>query len=144
MRIWAWIHAFLVLGIGWGHAIMLYPPTNYTGVVDLDLVFRMGLLTAIGSIVSVVGLLMTRSYSARRQHKGLWVELVGTILMAGGPLQFFSIQVGFLITEGMFLRYALVWFAYTMCSFMVVRFAILIPAILESSRKARAQESRAI
>ena len=140
LRIWAWMHAFLALGLGWGHAISIYPPTSYDGVLDLTLVFRMGVLTAIGSIGAVVGMLMTRSQSQRTQHKGLWVELVGTVLMAGGPLQYWSIQLGY-IAQGEFdQRYALMWFAYAMCSFMLVRYSILIPAIIKSSRKARAQE----
>lgn len=137
---WALIHAFLVFGLGWGVAIALYPPLTFDGVVDIALVFRMGVSTAIGSIVACVGLLMTRSLYAQRQHKGLWIELVGTILLGGGALQYFSIQLGYLFSGEFAMRYALVWFTYTLGAFISVRFAILIPALINSSRQARNQE----
>lgn len=140
IRYWAWIHAFLALGIGWGHAIALYPPTSYIGQVDLGLVLRMGLLTALGAITAVVGMLMTRSISQRQQHRGLWVELVGTILMGGGPLQYFGIQLAYVLEGEFDARYALVWFAYAMGAFVIVRFSIVIPALIEAAVIARTNQ----
>lgn len=137
LRYWAWAHAFIVLGFGWGHAIALFPPTSYEGVIDFTLVFRMGVLTALGSLIAVVGMFMTRAKVQKNAHRGLWIELVGTILLAGGPLQYWSIQTAFVIEGAFDQRYALGWFAYSMCAFMVVRFAILIPALIEASRQAR-------
>lgn len=137
LRYWAWIHAFLALGVGWGHAIALQPPASYTGVVDLTTVFRMGVLTALGAIVAVVGMTLTRARTQMIAHRGLWIELVGTILLGGGPLQYLSIQLGYLLSDQFDQRYALAWFAYAMGSFVLVRFAIVIPALIESSRIAR-------
>lgn len=145
-RIWAWIHAFLALGLGWGHAIALFPPIVFNGVLDPSLVFRMGLLTAIGAIVAVIGMFMTRSLRPSRQHKGLWIELVGTVLLFGGPFQYFAIQVGFLLTQepDIFrLRYALMWFAYSLVAFVIVRFAIILPALIEASNTVK-QQRRAV
>lgn len=143
LRYWAWIHFFLALGVGWGHAISIFPPTSYNGVVDLSLVFRMGVITALGSIVLVIGMLITRAHKQQTAHRGLWIELVGTILLGGGPLQYLGIQVGFLIDEGVDQRYALTWFAYAMCAVMLVRFSILIPALLEAARLARFMKENA-
>ena len=120
----------------------MYPPKTYDGIVDPILVIRMGIITFIGAIVAITGMLMTRSLSPRRQHSGLWVELVGTVLMGGGPLQYFSLQLGFLLDEGLDARYAIAWFAYAMCAFVFVRYAIIVPALIESSQKARIQSRR--
>lgn len=142
LRQWAHIHAFLVLGLGWGHAIALFPPESYVGPVDLSLVVRMGALTAFGSIIAVTGMIMNRSLSITTAHRGLWVELVGTFLLAGGPLQYLGIQIGFLIQGPFDARYALVWFSYAMLAFMMIRFAILIPALVVSSRQAQINRRR--
>ena len=142
IRYWAWIHAFLALGIGWGSAIALNPPPSYDGVVNLIAIFRMGLLCGLGALVACVGLIMTRAYSNRTVHKGLWIELVGTILLGGGPLQYLGIQVGYLVSGEFDQRYALAWFAYALGAFIVVRFAIVIPALQESSRKVKLERRR--
>ena len=142
LRTWAWIHAFLALGVGWGSAITMHPPSTYDGIVDPLLVIRMGIVTAIGAIIATLGMLITRSLSSRRQQRGLWIELIGTVLLAGGPLQYFSLQLGFLLDEGLDLRYALAWFAYAMCAFVFIRFTIIIPALVEASQKARIQSRR--
>lgn len=142
LRYLAWAHAFLALGIGWGHAIAIYPPASYDGLVDLSSVFRMGVLTGLGSLITIVGMFMTRARSQRRQHRGLWIELVGTILLGGGPLQYFGIQVGFLFESEFDQRYAIAWFAYAMGAFILVRFSIIIPALIAASRIARTNSRR--
>lgn len=145
LRHWAWIHAFLALGLGWGHSIVLFPPSAFDDVVDQSLIFRMGILSALGAIVSVIGLMLTRSLHPRRVHKGLWIELVGVALLAGGPLQYLGLQIGFLVDDisesgGFDQRYALSWFAYSMVAFVAIRFFIIIPELIESANKARVQE----
>jgi len=142
LRYWAWIHAFVALGIGWGHAIALYPPESYDGVLNLRLVLRMGITTALGCIIAIVGMILTRASSLTTQHRGLWIELVGTVLLVGGPLQFFAIQIGFYIQGFALQRYALIWFAYAMIAFVLVRFAILIPALIEASHIAKTNKRR--
>ena len=141
LRYWAYIHAFLAFGIGWGHAIIFAYPIAYNGVVDIGLVYRMGILTAFGSIVAVVGLFMSRALTQKTQHFGLWIELVGVTLMVGGALQYFSIQLGFVIS-GDEQRYATTWLAYTLCAFVSIRIAAIIPFLIESGRQARIASAR--
>lgn len=136
---WAWCVAFLTLGIGWGHAIAIYPPTSYQGLVDTSAVFRMGLTTGLGGIIASVFLLQSRSLNNNRRITALWLELVGLILLTGGPLQYAAVQLGFLIDGSFKDRYALAWFAVSMMAFLGVRFAILIPILKKEHKSAKDQ-----
>jgi hypothetical protein len=144
IRYIAWINAFLALGLGWGLTIAFLQPLRWDGLVDPIAVLRMGLLTAVGSVVTVTGLLLTRALSQRTQHKGLWIELVGTILLAAGPLQYLAIQIGFLIEASTVEAANIpgIFIAYALLSFMVVRFAIIIPALRTASRLANKNQRR--
>jgi len=136
---WSWAAAFMVLGFGWGHAIAIYPPSSYNGLVDLSTVFRMGVTTALGGLVATLSLFLSRSRRNNTRITALWLELVGLILLAGGPLQYFSIQVGYLVDGKFADRYALAWFAASMLMFLFVRFTILVPILRKERRAAKDQ-----
>lgn len=140
---WGWAFAFLTLGVGWGHAIAFFPPTSYDGVVDLSAVFRMGFTTFVGGIVATIFLFRSRSTHNRSRVRALWFQLVGVILLAGGPLQYLAIQLGYLLADDEmgFLgdRYALAWFAASMLAFLSVRFFILIPNLRSSKVSTKVQ-----
>lgn len=136
---WAWSVAFLTLGVGWGHAIAIYPPASYEGLVDVSAVFRMGLTTGLGGLVATIFLFQSRSRNNNRRITALWLELVGLILLAGGPLQYAAVQIGFLVDGSFKDRYALAWFAISMMAFLGVRFAILIPILRKEHKAAKDQ-----
>lgn len=134
LRYWANIFAFASLGLGWGHAITFQPPPNYKGYVDASSIFLMGILTMMGGIIAIIGMLMTTARRRPTKYTGLWVEFVGTVLLAGGPLQYLGLQIGYLIDGQWDQRYALAWFAESMLAFMIVRFAIVIPGLIKQQR----------
>lgn len=142
LRYWAWMHAFAALGLGWGHAIALQPPASYTGVVDLSSIFRLGVVTAIGGVIAIVGMFLTTSLHRKTISWGLWIELFGTVLLGGGPFQYLTLQLGFLVAGQFDQRYALAWFSYSMFAFILVRFSILIPALIVDRREAFDQDRR--
>jgi hypothetical protein len=133
----ALIHAFLAIGFGWGLSIVFFPSTSYVGVVNPLLVIQMGSFVLLGGVLAAVGLFMTRAYKLIIQHVGLWIETLGTVLMAGGILQYLSIQVGYLVSEGFDVRYNLFWLSYSLMAFAAVRFSVLIPALINANRAAK-------
>lgn len=137
LRHWAWIHAFLALGVGWGTAMIFSPPPSYHGFVEAASIFLMGLSTLIGGLVSVVGMIMTLVDRRKIAITGLWVELVGAVLLTGGPLQYLGLQIGYIADGQTDSRYALAWFSYAMIAFMLVRFSVVIPAIIAARRADR-------
>ena len=130
LRHWAWIHAKLALGIGWGTAILFVTPESITGSVNADSVGVWALGTMLGAIVSIVGLFMTLSYSKDTRLSGLFTEGVGIVLLAGGPLQYCFVQIGFIIDGEFAQRYALAWFAYSMLAFVLVRILMIAPEMI--------------
>lgn len=134
LRYWAWMFAFASLGLGWGHAIAFQPPPNYHGYVDMSSILLMGVMTMVGGVVSILGMLMTLAHTRPIAYTGLWIETVGTVLLAGGPLQYLGLQVGYLIDGQFDQRYALSWFAFSVVTFMLVRFSIIVPALVKQQR----------
>lgn len=132
---WAWSFAFALLGFGWGHAILLFPPPTYTGKVDPASIASMALSTGLGAIIAIVGIFLTVALSQSLRLTGLWIELIGTILLMGGPLQFGLLQVGFLYSGEFDARYALAWFAASMTAFVIVRYAYVIPPLAKGMKR---------
>jgi glucose uptake protein GlcU len=122
---WAWLHFKLAVGLGWGHAILFVTPQIITDTTTESSIRVWAYGTIIGAIVSIVGLFMSTSSNRKRKARGTHIEVVGVVLFAGGPLQYFILQVTFLPGdfEG---RYALMWFAYGMLSACITRIVILL------------------
>lgn len=122
---WMWALAKLSLGLGWGHAIAIYPPTSYDSVVDLSTILRLGVSTMVGGVMGAFFMFLSYTRNTRRRRFSVWMELVGSILLAGGPLQYLAIQVGFMIDGSFQDRYALAWFAWSLLCFVMVRIVML-------------------
>lgn len=130
-RHWAWLHFKVALGLGWGSAILFSPPPSISAVIQADTLQVWAIGTILGALVCIVGIFMTLSYSERWKIRGLSVEIVGLILMGGGPFQYFLLQVGFLIDGDFINRYQLTWFAYSMLAAIIVRGVILVPQFVD-------------
>ena len=110
---WGWLLFKLVLGFGWTHAMLLFTPASLSTNLSPTAVGIWTIGTALGAFVSLVGMAFASSDVVRQARLGLAVEIVGIILLAGGPLQYLLIQVGFITTD-FAARYALAWFAAAM------------------------------
>lgn len=129
-RHWSWIHFKFALGIGWGSAMFLVPPDSLTIALTNDSLAVWSIGTMIGGIVSIVGIFMTVSLSDKWKMRGLGTEIVGLILLGGGPLQYCLIQIGFLIEGSLTNRYALAWFAYAMIAAIIARGVQIVPTFV--------------
>lgn len=119
--LWGWLIFKIVLGLGWTHAMFLFTPTSIADEISIESQTLWIVGTALGAIISLVGMLMSVSTNRRRSLQGLTVELIGIVLFAGGPFQYLAIQLSFFpdrFTE----RYALAWFALAMLTAIGVRF----------------------
>lgn len=126
-RFLAILHFYLALGIGWGHAMLLFTPQSLQAALNGSSVIWWTVGTLIGGVAAAAGIVMKISANRRRQLQGLSVEMVGIVALAGGPLQYMLIQIGFWF-EGQFTdRYALAWFAYAMLAALLIRAASVVP-----------------
>lgn len=83
---------------------------------------------------------MTVSRRELTQIWGLGIEMVGIVLLAGGPLQYFIIQVSYLAQGMVDQRYALSWFAYSMMAAIAIRVVIILPQFINIIRAIREEE----
>lgn len=126
-RLIALVHFYLSLGVGWGHAMLFFTPQSLSSNLASDGIAVWTLMTMAGGLIAAAGLAMKAGRTRRMQLRGLSIEFVGVFLLAGGPLQYMSIQIGFWI-DGQFAdRYALAWFAWAMLAALLVRMATVIP-----------------
>jgi len=130
-RHWGWIHFKVALGFGWGTAILFYPPPSIQQDLNHDTVYVWAFGTIIGAVISIVGILMTVSHRDHRKITGLGVESVGIVLLGGGPLQYFLLQLGYLFDGEFEARYQLTWFAYAMLAAIIVRAIIIVPQFID-------------
>lgn len=133
LRHWGWVHAKLALGLGWTHAMLLSPPESYEGQVTQLTLVSWTMSTAVGAVVSLVGLFLTFHLRRKTAAFGLTLEMVGLALFAGGPFQYMLIQIGFAIDGNFQDRYALIWFAYSMLAFIIARACIILPGWVEEA-----------
>lgn len=93
----AYLHFKLALGL------MLFVPLiqspSLTGSTTGLFLIVWALVTGVGLVVSVIGLVMG-SQHAEARRKGIITELVGLTLLMAGPTVFLAVQVGLLVTGG--------------------------------------------
>jgi hypothetical protein len=133
LRHWGWVHAKIALGLGWTHAMLLSPPESYQDQVSQFTLVTWTMSTAVGAIVSLVGLFLTFHLRRAVASWGLTLEVIGLALFAGGPFQYMLIQIGFAVDGNFADRYALIWFAYSMLAFIIARAAIIVPGWVEEA-----------
>jgi uncharacterized transporter YbjL len=125
---WAWLNFKLALGIGWSTGILFVTPQliqETNSQTNLQ-VWSYG--TVLGTLISIVGLFMSEATNYKIKDRGYRIELIGVALFAGGPLQYWIIQLTF-VAEDFQARYTLGWFAYAMLSAVLVRVVIILSSI---------------
>lgn len=96
---WGWLLFKIVLGFGWTTLMLFATPASISENVSQGRLSIWTIGTAIGALVSILGMLMATSTKPKRALRGLTVELVGILLFAGGPVQYLGLQLGFLTTQ---------------------------------------------
>jgi hypothetical protein len=118
----AWIHAKLSLAFV-GYLYFFVTPSAHLQELGYTLTYTIGAFICIGSLVSIVGLLISLMGAYRFQEKGLLVEFFGLIIAVTGVVTFTVTQVTTLVrdpNEGTLLRTA---FVYAMAAFLLARLA---------------------
>ena len=106
------------------------PPESLSVALTNDSLAVWSIGTMVGGLVSITGIFMTVALSDKWKMRGLGTEIVGLILLGGGPLQYCLIQVGFLVEANGINRYALAWFAYAMIAAIIVRAVQIVPTFV--------------
>lgn len=123
--LFSWMMFKIMLGIGWTHAMFLVTPASIASAVSANSVNLWTLGTALGAMVSILSMVISLSENPRRSVWGYNIELLGIILLAGGPAQYMGVQVGFLIADWQEAfsagRYPLAWFAASMLVPITIR-----------------------
>lgn len=126
IRHWSWIH-FKVAMFVWAAILLGYTPTAVAGALGA-VVLTISIVTMLGSVTSIVGIIMSAQYGTKAGVIGISVELAGLYFMGSGPLAYFITQLWLALTlpQGS-QRYALVVFAYAMCVALTCRILIVAP-----------------
>lgn len=117
---WAWLNAKLGL-VTWAILFFAFTPLKVEAAVTAFLAALISLTVLFGVGLSVYGLIQSLSLNIRRALNGFTFELAGLWTAFGGLTSYFIIQ--FFLSFGIDgdQRIALTAFAYTMCSFVIVR-----------------------
>lgn len=130
----AWVVFKLFLGVGWPIAMFFSTPASIAGAVQSGSINIWTVGTLVGGIVSIVGMIVSTSHTRKTALNGFHVELIGIALLAGGPVQYMLLQIGFLTSPDKFGdRIALAIFAAAMVAAITARAVGVIRA-----RRARA------
>lgn len=134
---WGWLVFKLFLGFGWTHAMFVFTPTSIADNLNPVAIAVWTGGTALGAAVSIVGMFLATSPHLPRVRLGLAIEIVGIIFLAGGPLQYLGVQVGFITADNFDQRYALAWFAAAMLVPLIgVRLVDVVRRLVRSTRAA--------
>lgn len=137
---WTWAVFKVILGFGWTHAMLFVTPESLRSALSEGAVAWWTVGTMLGAIVSLAGMVLTMAAAPCRARLGLAIEIVGIVLLAGGPLQYLGIQVGILTTD-FENRYALAWFALAMVWVIMIRLAAVLAQFVRASRAHDFQEA---
>lgn len=126
LRHWSWIH-FKVAMLVWAAILLTYTPTAVAGALGA-VVILISVVTILGSLTSMVGIVMSAQHGTKVGVIGISVELAGLYFMGAGPLAYLITQLWLAVTlPGGSQRYALVVFAYAMCVALTCRILIVAP-----------------
>lgn len=122
-----WLN-FKVVIATWSVAQMVFPPAPILAAIgSMHIVWTVA--TLLGSLVSIVGLLLTFHYQYRKLATVL--ELCGLIFMAFGTFVYFATQLTLLtqgpLEETLNTRLALAIFAWGMFAAVIARMLAVIP-----------------
>jgi uncharacterized membrane protein len=118
---WAYVHFKAALGLLW-----IIPLTQSTYLQNRTapwFVLIWGLLTTLGFVVSLIGLVMSAQKFETRRN-GFRVEMTGLVLLMSAPAIYGLVQVGLAVTTGAD-RWIAIAFAYIICAAIVPRMCMI-------------------
>lgn len=143
-RHWGWLHFKLAL-FYWANVMYRWTPNAVADSLREPLLLIWTLLTCIGAVVSIVGLVMSAQPANNRFHViGVSIELSGLCLFIIGPFVYWTTQLSILLTRSdgapnmvteMHTRYAICCFAYAMMAAIVARILVVLPRFRQYSRR---------
>lgn len=136
MRHWAWIHTLAALG-GWAVLIDIWTPTAVFAALQDPIVSVWTIVTLIGAITAIVGVMLSVAHRATTRVISVSVELTGLLLAAVGPLTYFIAQFSLLFTDVFDQRIALVMFAYFGLSIIIYRIVVVVPRFRKEAHDER-------
>ena len=116
----AWLNAKLGL-VAWAILFFAFTPLKVEVTATTFLAALISLAVLVGVGLSVYGLFQSLSLNIRKALNGFTFELSGLWLALGGLTSYFIIQLFLSFGLDGDQRIALTAFAYTMCSFVIVR-----------------------
>ena len=121
---WAWLH-FKAAVLAWVLTLWRFVPVKVGDALG-GVIVAVAVVTIVGAVTSILGLVIA-AQSRRVAVAGLGVELAGLWVMAAGPVSYLAVQVYLASTlpDGD-QRYALCFFAYTLCAAVGARIVIVI------------------
>lgn len=123
---WAWVQAKVML-LAWGCIYLFFPPVRTYEELGKPLVYIAASFVVIGSIISIIGLVISTNESPKHRHSGLAIEACGLIFATCGPLSFFTVQVVRVGSGELYVTRAV--FSYVMASLLMARTAQVIRAL---------------
>lgn len=132
-----WLHFKIALGIGWTTAMLFSTPYSIDAEVSRTSIQVWTIGTCVGAIASIIGMFMTLAMKRKTALVGLHVEFIGLMLFAGGPIQYFLVQLS-LLSSDPDSRIAIAWFAYSMLAAILARMSIVGSRIFRELKQAKA------
>lgn len=121
---WGYIHFKASIGLLW--LLPLLQSSNLRRGIVTDFLWVLCLITFIGFLLSVVGIVMSaQKYEVRR--KGFVVELTGIWLLASGPIVYMAMQLGVWLDSGRSTLLAIA-FGYVMFAAILARGIMVLSA----------------
>lgn len=95
-RNWAWVY-FKISIAAWAVALLLNQPALVTSTAQPAFVRVYLGLCIFGSVISIVGMIMSSQHGRRIQPVGVVIELSGILLAAIGPICYALTQISILV-----------------------------------------------
>lgn len=95
IRHWAWIHFKVALAL-WAVEYLIFAPTVTTAALG-SLRWVVFGATIVGAVISAGGLIISTQPGEWARKRGVQIELGGLIVLAIGPLVFWTTQLSFVI-----------------------------------------------
>lgn len=126
---WAWINFKLSLGVAWAFAMLSSTPDTIVSALSPEVIPFWTVPTIIGSLISVVGMLMYAQPPSRVKTIGVSIEFAGLCFFAIGPLVYFITRIALASTTPDNQGVPLMIFAYSMLSVILFRFIVVVPRV---------------
>jgi hypothetical protein len=148
IRHWGWVHFKLTI-LYWASVMFRFTPEGVYSTLQQPIVAIWTILTALGAIISVTGLMFSAQPRQSRFHtSGVSIELAGLLMFITGPIVYWITQLslimdlrqqGIPVHELLVTRYALVVYSYAMVAAILARILVVLPRFLILLRSTRDQ-----